>query len=494
MARVTRRTFVGAAAALAVLPGSWAARAEGAVLVNDVHARLNPTRLRRVETPDSLARLEAALAAARREGHAVSVAGGRHAMGGQQFVSGGVMIDMRGLDRVLGFDRDAGLLEVEAGIQWPALIGQLVAAQEGERRQWGIAQKQTGADRLTIGGALAANAHGRGLAMKPFVADIESFTLLGADGTLRTCSRTENAELFRLAIGGYGLFGIVHSVRIRLAPRRKLERVVEVAAIDELMALFERRIADGFLYGDFQYDIDERSDGFLSRGVLSCYRPVDPATPIPQGQTELTPEDWTDLILLAHADKARAFERYVGHYLATSGQIYWSDTHQLSFYLDDYHVALDQRLGAAHPATEAITEIYVPRPRLAAFMREAIGDFRHDGTQVVYGTVRLIERDDESFLAWATEPYACIIFNLHVAHTPGGQERAAAAFRRLIDRAIGHGGSFYLTYHRHATRAAIEACYPQMPRFLRLKRAHDPDEVFQSDWYRHYRAMFADRL
>jgi FAD/FMN-containing dehydrogenase len=68
--------------------------------------------------------------------------------------------------------------------------------------------------------------------MQPFVADIESFTLLGADGRLRTCSRSENVELFRLAIGGYGLFGIVYSVQIRLQPRRKLARVVEVTTLD----------------------------------------------------------------------------------------------------------------------------------------------------------------------------------------------------------------------------------------------------------------------
>jgi len=30
-----------------------------------------------------------------------------------------------------------------------------------------------------------------------------------------------------------------------------------------------------------------------------------------------------------------------------------------------------------------------------------------------------------------------------------------------------------------------------MPEFLALKKTHDPDEVFQSDWYRHYRDMFA---
>jgi FAD/FMN-containing dehydrogenase len=141
-----------------------------------------------------------------------------------------------------------------------------------------------------------------------------------------------------------------------------------------------------------------------------------------------------------------------------------------------------------------ITEIYVPRPRLADFLAEAAEDFRRHDVNCIYGTVRLIERDDESVLAWAREPWACIIFNLHVAHTEDGVRKAAADFRRLIDRAIEWGGSYYLTYHRFAERHQVEACYPQFAEFLSLKRQHDPDERFQSDWYRHYRAMFADVL
>jgi hypothetical protein len=63
--------------------------------------------------------------------------------------------------------------------------------------------------------------------------------------------------------------------------------------------------------------------------------------------------------------------------------------------------------------------------------------------------------------------------------------------RRLIDRAVALGGSYFLTYHRWAERAQVEACYPQMAEFLRLKKRHDPGETFQSDWYRHYMRMFA---
>jgi FAD/FMN-containing dehydrogenase len=124
-------------------------------------------------------------------------------------------------------------------------------------------------------------------------------------------------------------------------------------------------------------------------------------------------------------------------------------------------------------------------------MAAAADDFRTHGVQPVYGTVRLIRRDAETFLAWAREDWACVIFNLHVRHEPRGLAHAADAFRRLIDLAAARGGSYYLTYHRHATRAQVEACYPQFAEFLRLKRVHDPAERFQSDWYRHYRALFA---
>jgi FAD/FMN-containing dehydrogenase len=151
-------------------------------------------------------------------------------------------------------------------------------------------------------------------------------------------------------------------------------------------------------------------------------------------------------------------------------------------------------MGVKDPATEMITEIYVPRPRLPDFMAEVAQTFRTNGVPIVYGTIRLIEQDDETFLAWAKEPYACIIFNLHVVHTPQGIEQAGGAFRSLIDMGIRRGGRYYLTYHRYATRQQVETCYPQLPEFLRLKKRHDPGERFQSEWYRFYRTMFTDQL
>jgi FAD/FMN-containing dehydrogenase len=458
-------------------------------IVNDIHSQLNATAVHRIVHPESISDIQDAVKAARAENRAVSIAGGRHAMGGQQFGAGTVMLDMTRMKRIVDFNWTAGLVEVEAGAQWPDLVADLASLQQGSLVQWGIAQKQTGADRLSIGGALSANIHGRGLTRKPIIDDVVSFKLVDANGELLTCSREENPDRFRLAIGGYGLFGVIASVTLRLARRHKVQRVVALGDIETIMAEFDARIDAGFTFGDFQFAIDPASDDFLREGIFSCYLPVSDDTPIPADQPALSREAWQQLLLLAHTDKRAGVDAYTAHYLSTNGAIAWSDLHQMTDYTDDYHSALDHHLGATAKATEMITEIYVPRSSLAGFMSDVREDFRANDVDLIYGTVRLVERDDESFLAWARESWACIIFNLHTVHTESGLAHAQAAFKRLIDHAIARGGSYYLTYHRWATRPQVDACYPQFSEFLRLKQQHDPEERFQSEWYRHYRTL-----
>jgi cysteine synthase len=69
---------------------SRSARAQSTgTIVNDVHCQLNETHVDRVVAVDSEAALRRAIGAARRDGKAVSIAGGRHAMGGQQWAGTG---------------------------------------------------------------------------------------------------------------------------------------------------------------------------------------------------------------------------------------------------------------------------------------------------------------------------------------------------------------------------------------------------------------------
>lgn len=480
---------ISATAAFSGAAATTPAQESAGVEVNDVQSQLNATRVREIKQPRSLDDLQIVLREARRLSRPVSIAGGRHAMGGQQFGTDAILLDTKQFNHVVAFDKAAGRITVEAGIEWPELIDYLQAEQAGQAEPWAIREKQTGVDRVSLGGSLAANVHGRGLKYPPIVHDVESFTLIDADGKLRHCSRTENSELFSLAIGGYGLFGVIAQVTLRLVKRTKVQRIVELIPVKDLLPWVEKRLAGGFTFGDCQYSTDLSVAAESHAGVFSCYRPVPDDMPIRPDQKQLGPQDWMQFYKLARTDKKAAFEKYSRYYLSTNEQVYWSDTHQLAGSFDAYRQAVDKQRG-----TEVITEAYVSKENFVPFMARVRQDFLDHQVDMTYGTIRFIEQDRETFLAWAKQPSVCIVCNLHVVHTDQGKRKAAEDFRRIIDRAIEFGGRYYLTYHRWATRQQVETCYPQFVEFLKLKKKYDPHEQFQSDWYRHYKAMFADKL
>lgn len=460
-------------------------------VVEDIHSRLNVVYHQDVVRINSVSRLISEIDYARSQSMSVAVSGGRHAMGGQQFVMDGLLLDMRSLNAIIDLDRKKGLVKVQAGIQWNELINELALIQKDQDYQeiWSIVQKPTGADNLTIGGCLSANIHGRGLKMRPFVQDIVEFELLTANSELLSVSRQENPDLFRLVIGGYGLFGVVTTITLKLKRRLPMRRYVEEINSDKLIARLDELIDDGHEYGDFQFSIDSASDDFLTRGILATYKPEDS---VPAGgalKRYLTLGQWQELLDLAHSDKTPAFEKYLEHYLKTDGQIYWSDTMQLSTYVDDYHRQMEQRLGKAN-ATEIITELYVPRDNLVEFLNRSKELFVARSTDIIYGTIRLIEKDEETFLPWAKDNYACVIFNLHTQHGHNELAITAQTFRDLIAIAQSLSGSFYLTYHRYVEKEMLDLCYPNFGKFLAQKKKYDPDLVFQSQWCRHYSRMY----
>lgn len=458
--------------------------------VNDVHSQLNETRVEEVATPRDSDELRAAVKDAAARGLPVAVAGGRHAMGGQQFCAGGLLIDTTEMRRPLALDVERGLLEMEAGAMWPEVITSSHTLQ-GENIRWGIRQKQTGADALTLGGSVAANGHGRGLLMGPMVDDIEALTVVTADGEMVRCSRDENAELFSLVVGGYGLFGVIATVTLRLGERMRLRRLVNVLDVDEAVPAFYRRLAEGCVYGDFQYAIDPTDQDFLRRGVLACYAQAGEEATVPDDGAGLTGEQWIGLLQLALTDKKKALQLYSQHYLATHGNVYWSDTMQLSTYVPSYAEVLNQAEEVNAPGESlVIGELYTPPDHVLEFLERSRGILRETGAEDIYGTIRAIRKDETTFLPWASSDFGCVIFNLRTRHTPAGVAHTADAFRRLNDAALDLGGSFFLTYSRAATRDQVERGYPAFADFLRLKRRYDPELRFQSEWWRHYAPMF----
>ncbi len=471
---------------------SWSEITSQQNVLNDLHSKLNPTTVDSIHHPKSTYEVLSLIKHAKKHDKSISISGGQHSMGGQQYGTGTVHLNMSAMNDVLKFDRKNGIVTVEAGIQWPELIEYLISSQKYSKKQWGITQKQTGADRLSIGGALSSNIHGRGLLLQPMVQDVESFRIINAEGKKINVSREENAELFGLVIGGYGLFGVITEVDLRLSPRQKLKRHVEIINLSNFAAKTSQRINDGYLYGDLQFKTDGAAEDFLTRGVYSFYKPVPLDSPIPQQQRKISSDKWKELLALAHSNKAQVFEDYTNYYLSTSGQLYWTDTHQLGYYDENYEAYLKKTLPDYKLGSLMISEVYVPRDRIYDFMTDLSLSNEEQQLDIIYGTIRLIKTDTETFLPWAKQDYACIVLNLRVEHSELGLEKARSDFQLLIDVALNHDGSYFLTYHRWARKDQLLEAYPQFPMFLELKLKYDPQEMFQSDWYRFYKEMFSN--
>ena len=150
----TRREFLAGAVAVYMGNRFRAHANEQSQFVNDIHSGLNRTRVARIAVPKTSADVQQIVRQAKAQRASISIAGGRHAMGGQQFGTDTVLIDMRELSGVKKLDMEHHLIEVSGGAFWPGLINSYLASQEGSKEQWGIAQKQTGADNISIAGTL----------------------------------------------------------------------------------------------------------------------------------------------------------------------------------------------------------------------------------------------------------------------------------------------------------------------------------------------------
>lgn len=119
-------------------------------------------------------------------------------------------LDSRGLDRVLRTDPARDQIEVQAQTPWRTV------AQALHRQAPALASVVArGVQPDTVGHDVARNAPGPD--GRPVVALVESLTLVTPEGDLRRASRTLNAELFALAVGGMGSFGALYSATLSLS-------------------------------------------------------------------------------------------------------------------------------------------------------------------------------------------------------------------------------------------------------------------------------------
>lgn len=145
---------------------------------------------------------------------------------------GGVLLNCRGLDRLIAFDPDTGILRCEAGVLLADILAFAVP------KGWFL-PVTPGTRFVSVGGAIANDVHGKNHhCVGTFGCHLRAFELLRSDGSLLLCSAKQNADWFAATIGGLGLTGVILWAEIQLKPIQNPAIAQEVIRYQRLAEFF----------------------------------------------------------------------------------------------------------------------------------------------------------------------------------------------------------------------------------------------------------------
>jgi FAD/FMN-containing dehydrogenase len=389
-----------------------------------------------------------------------------------------IVLHVRPMHRVLNWDPETGTVDVEPGVT----VGDLCRHVAGDG--WWPAVVP-GAQGPTLGGCVAANVHGKNnWRMGPIGEHVEEIEMLLADGSSMTCGPDVEPEVFRAAVGGFGLLGVLTRIRLRMVRNQNLAHVEHYAAprLADLIAILERWAgrADAMVAW-----IDAMADaGDLGRGLVQIadFMPADDRAGKTVTDVLPTPVRSRLWMLMRPLTDPRAMRALnaaqFGWGWINNGRTMFVPRRRFEF----FHDAVP---GWNQAFSSGIVQyqMFVPRDAAPGVFREVLEQARARGCPPFLAVMKL-HCPDAFLLSEGVDG-----FSLSLDFAPGrhGYDDLAALLRRFTDEhVLPAGGRFYLAKDSIMTSSQARHSFGEaaVDEFLELKRRLDPEEVFQSDMYR----------
>jgi FAD/FMN-containing dehydrogenase len=419
---------------------------------------LYPVRVARIEAPRSAAEVSGLLRAWPGQ---VSIGGGRYSMGGQVAIADGLHLDMRQMNRLVWFRADAHCVRVQAEMRWRELQDLI------DPLNLSVKTMQSYAN-FTVGGSVSVNAHGRYVGNGGVGQSVRALQLVLADGAVVEATRTQHAELFRAAIGGYGAVGVITEIELDLVPNVRMKRVVQTVPLDDYADFFRHAVAGDAV--SVMHNADLLPPHF-DLPVAVTWRETgepltEPARLVPRGQRYALERNvmWA-LTELPGGAKVR---KSILHPLLTADPAVKWRNHEASLDVAE----LEPRTRSV--STYVLQEYFIPIRHFVPFARGMAGVLQRDDAMVLNISVRHSPVDELSLLPWAREEvFSFVLYYKQRVHA-AAQEAVGRWTRGLIDLALDHQGRYYLPYQLHATQAQFDRAYPEAVQLRALKRRVDP--------------------
>jgi FAD/FMN-containing dehydrogenase len=458
----------------------WAARGG---TINDVSC-LSRTAVAGILRPTSDAEIAAAIAYARRNGLTLSMAGARHSMGGHAFAKGGLVLDMTGFNKVT-LNEAAGTITVQSGATWHDI-------QNAIHPRFAVKAMQS-SDVFTVGGSISVNAHGMDHQVGAIERTIRSFRLIKANGEIVRLSRNDNADLYRLVVGGYGMFGVILDVELEVTENRLYRSQRRLIDYREFPRLFAEEIEPdrsiALFYGHLS---TAPGKSFLRETLLYSYHDVGGAEPSLPPLGDVSSIGLRRLIFnLAKEGPMFArmkwyAEKRLEHF-AESCSVRRADAQGggelcLVSRNEPMHDAVPYLFNALDDETDILHEYFLPRDRLIAFIDEMRVLMEKEETNLLNASIRVVHKEDIA-LNYAPEDAFSLVLYVNQTTDAEGTEKMRRLTGALIDLAHKHGGRFFLPYQIHYDPAQLKRAYPQIGDIFAAKRKYDPDGLFSNRFY-----------
>ncbi|HLX59161.1 MAG TPA: FAD-binding oxidoreductase [Ktedonobacteraceae bacterium] len=438
--------------------------------INDVTG-VNRTAVYGILQITSEDELRNALHFAREQQLPVSIAGAKHSMGGQEFATDALVLDMRGFNH-MSVDAKSKILTVQSGAVWHHILEYL--------NPYSLAvEAMQSFDLPTVGGTISVNAHGVDYRIGGIAATIQSLRLMLADGSIQTLSRQENSELFQAVVGGYGLFGIILEAQLTLTENLSYTEVRSIIKTQDFPAAYARIVSDPS-YHLFYARMSTTPSSFLKEMIVYVYK-------VAGGLAPVKPLEPAKLVQLTRFVFNLGRKSYLGR------ELKWWAEKNIEPLLQAYPASRNQIMYQSYAYlknnlphnTDVLQEYFVPQDQILPFI-QGLGDILQKlGVVTRNAEIRTVHKEN-ILLDYAGGDWFGIVLYPNFNVDERDMRKVSEAHSQLIDLAQSLGGSFYLPYQLDTTKAQIDKSYPEFGTFLELKKKYDADLLFTSEFYKKY--------
>ena len=149
------------------------------------------------------------------------------------------------------------------------------------------------------------------------------------------------------------------------------------------------------------------------------------------------------------------------------------------------HVSLIENHDTS--STDLLHEYFIPERNFNKFIEGIKPVLKKSKIDLLNITIRGVQQDKDSYLSYARENVFGFVFLFNQKKTDEQEREMKILTNQLLDIALKNEGTFYLPYRLHIDRDKMRRSYPNANKFFELKRKYDPEEIFNSKFYEHYK-------